>query len=143
MKSAFSQTSSGTVVWSVLHQVGLEGVGVLAFSPDDLFFFFRLFDGVDGGELFVGDVDGGDGGGEDGAVGVGEQEDGFFDVVDVGGGEAGLVFGEVDDGVFAGYVSGGDDGELVPGDTGVKGDGGDAAARDGAADSGSEPHAGE
>ena len=57
-------------------------------------------------------------------------------------GEAGVVFGEVDDGVFAGDVGGGDDGELVPGNGGVEVDGGDAAARDGAADGGSEPHAG-
>ena len=118
---------------------------VLADSPSPQMicsFFSESFDGVDGGEFFVGDVDGGCGGGEDGAVGVGEEEDGFFDVVYVGGGEAGMVFGEVDDGVFAGDVGGGDDGELVPGDGGVKGDGGDAAAGDGAADGGSEPHVG-
>ena len=113
-----------------------------AFAPDDVFFLFGVFDGVDGGEFFVGDVDGGYGGGEDGFVGVGEEEDGFVDVVDMGASEAGVVFGEVDDGVFAGDVGGGDDGELVPGDGGVKGDGGDAAARDGAADGGSVPHAG-
>src|SRR5271168_166032 len=118
----------------LLHQVGLEGVGLFAFAPDDLFFFFRVFNGVDGREFFVGDVDGGDGGGEYGAVGVGEEEDGLFRVVDVGGGEAGVVLGEVDNGVFAGDVGGGDDGELVPRDSGVKGDGGDAAAWDGAAD---------
>ena len=108
-----------------------------------VFFFFRLFDGVDGGEFFVGDVDGGDGGGKHGAVRVREEEDGLFDVVDVGDGEAGMVFGEVDDGVFAGDVGGGDDGELVPGDVGVEVDGGDAAAGDGAADGGPEPHVGE
>jgi len=73
---------------------------------------------------------------------VSEEEDGFFDVVDVGGGEAGMVFGEVDDGVFAGNVGGGEDGELVPGDGGIEGDGRDAAAGDGAADCGSEPHVG-
>ncbi len=88
-------------------------------------------------------MDGGYGGGEDGAVGVGEEEDGLGDVVDVGRGEAGVVFGEVDDGVFAGDIGGGDDGELVPGDPGVEVDGCDAAAGDGAADGGSEPHAGE
>ncbi len=108
-----------------------------------MFFFFGVFDGVDGGEFFVGDVDRGYSGGEHGSVGVGEEEDGFVGVVDVGDGEAGVVFGEVDDGVFAGDVGGGDDGELVPGDGGVEGDGGDAAAGDGAADGGSEPHAGE
>ncbi len=124
----------------LLHQVRLEGV---VFAPDDLFVLLGVFDGVDGGQLFVGDVDGGYGGGEDGVVGVGEEEDGFGVVVDVGGGEAGVVFGEVDDGVFAGDVGGGDDGELVPGDGGVEGDGGDAAAGDGAADGGSVPHAGE
>src|SRR6266478_7237040 len=26
----------------LLHQVGLEGVGILAFAPDDLFFFLRV-----------------------------------------------------------------------------------------------------
>jgi hypothetical protein len=124
----------------LLHQVGLEGVGLFAFSPDDLFFFFGLFDGVDGGEFFVGDVDGGYGGGKQDPVGVGEEEDGLFGVVDVGDGEAGVVFGQVDDGVFAGDVGGGDDGELLPGDGGVKIDGGDAAAGDGAADGGAEPH---
>ncbi len=72
-----------------------------------------------------------------------EEEDGFFRVVDVGYREAGLVFGEVDDGVFAGDIGGGDYGELVPGDGWVEGDGGDAAAGDGAADCGSEPHVGE
>ncbi len=55
----------------LLHQEGLEGVGGFAFSPDDLFFLLGLLDGVDGRELFVGDVDGGDGGWEDGSVGVG------------------------------------------------------------------------
>jgi hypothetical protein len=49
----------------------------------------------------------------------------------------------MDDGVFAGDVGGGDYGELLPGNGGVKGDGGDAAAGDGAADRGSVPHAGE
>ena len=49
-----------------------------------LSFFSDSFDGVDGGEFFVGDVDRGDGGGEHGSVGVGEQEDRFFDVIDVG-----------------------------------------------------------
>ena len=57
---------------------------MFAFAPDDVFLFFGVFDGVDGGEFFVGDVDGGYGGGEDGAVGVSEEEDGLFDVVDVG-----------------------------------------------------------
>jgi len=71
---------------------------------------------------------------------VGEEEDRLFDVVDVGDCEAGMVFCEVDDGVFAGDVGCGDDGVFVPGDGGVKGDGGDAAAGDGAADGGSEPH---
>ena len=88
-------------------------------------------------------MDCGYGGGECGAVGVGEEEDRFFAVVDVGDGEAGVVFGKVDDAVFAGNVGGGDDGVFVPGDGGVEGDGGDAAAGDGAADGGSEPHAGE
>ena len=125
----------------LLHQVGLEGVGVFAFAPDDLFFLFRLLDGVDGGEFFVGDVDSGYGGGEEGPVWMGEEEDGFGDVVDVGDGEAGVVLGEVDDCVFAGDVGGGDDGELVPGYGGVEGDGGDSAVGDGAADGGAEPHA--
>ncbi len=120
----------------------MKVLALLAFAPDDLFLFLRVFDGVDGGEFFVGDVDGGYGGGEEGAVGVGEEEDGFFGVVDVGDGEAGVVFGEVDDGVFAGDVGGGDDGELLPGNGGVEVDGGDAAAWDGAADGGAEPHAG-
>ena len=71
---------------------------------------------------------------------MGEEEDRLFDVVDVGDCEAGMVFCEVDDGVFAGDVGCGDDGVFVPGDGGVKGDGGDAAAGDGAADGGSEPH---
>ena len=53
-----------------------------------------------------------------------------------------MVFGEMDDGIFAGNVGGGDDRELVPGNGGVEGDGGDAAARDGAANGGSEPHVG-
>ncbi len=125
----------------LLHQVGLEGVGLLAFAPDDLFFLFGVLDGVDGGEFFVGDADGGYGGGEYSAVGVSEEEDGLFCVVDVGDGEAGVVFCEVDDAVFAWYVGGGDDGELVPGDPGVEGDAGDAAARDGTANGGAEPHA--
>ena len=51
-------------------------------------------------------MDRGDGGGEHGFVGVGEQEDRFFDVIDVGDGQAGVVFGEVDDGVFAGDICG-------------------------------------
>ena len=55
----------------LLHEVGLEGVGVLTFAPDDLFFFFGVLDREDGGEFFVGDVDRGDGGGEYGPVGVG------------------------------------------------------------------------
>ena len=88
-------------------------------------------------------MDGGYGGGKDGAVGVSEEENGLFGVVDVGDGEAGMVFGEVDDGVFAGDVGGGDYGVLVPGDGWVEGDGGDAAAGNGAADGGSEPHVGE
>jgi hypothetical protein len=70
----------------LLHQVSLEGVGVFAFAPDNVFFLFRIFDGVNGGQFFVGDVDSGDSGGEYGAVGMGEQEDGLFGVVDVGGG---------------------------------------------------------
>ena len=45
---------------------------------------FGLFDGEDAGELLVGDVDGGDRVGEDGAVGMCEEEDGFVGVVDVG-----------------------------------------------------------
>jgi hypothetical protein len=49
----------------LLHQVGLEDVGLFAFAPDDVFFFLRVFDGEDSGEFFVGDVDGGYGGGED------------------------------------------------------------------------------
>ena len=134
-----------------LHQVSFEDVclrGVLGVllggCPDGGGVgCFGLFDGEDAGELLVGDVDGGDGGGEDGAVGVGEEEDGLVGVVDVGGGEAEVVFGEVDDAVFAGDVGGGDDGELVPGDGGVEVDGEDAAAGDGAADGGSEPHVGE
>ena len=104
---------------------------------------FGLFDGEDAGEGLVGDLYGGYGGGEDGAVRVREEEDGLVGVVDVGGGEAEVVFGEVDDAVFAGDVGGGDDGELVPGDGGVEVDGEDAAAGDGAADGGSEPHVGE
>ncbi len=36
------------------------------------------------GSSLVGDVDGGDGGGEGGLVGVGEEEDGLGGVVDVG-----------------------------------------------------------
>ena len=124
----------------LLHQVRLEGI---VFAPDDFLLLLGVFDGVDGGQVFVSDVDCGYGGGERGAVGVGEEEDGLGVVVDVGGGEAGVVFGEVDDGVFAGDVGGGDDGELVPGDGGVEGDGGDAAAGDCAADGGSEPHAGQ
>ena len=131
-----------------LHEVGLEDVFlrgvvgvVLSGLPDGGGVGgFGLFDGEDAGEFFVGDFDGGDGGGEDGAVGVREEEDGFVGVVDVGGGEAEVVFGEVDDAVFAGDVGGGDDGELVPGDGGVEVDGEDAAAGDGAADGGSEPH---
>ena len=51
-----------------------------------------------------------------------------------------MIFGEVDDAVFAGDVGGGDDGELVPGNAGVEGNAGDAAAGDGTADSGAEPH---
>ena len=54
-----------------------------------------------------------------------------------------VVFGEVDDAVFAGDVGGGDDGELVPGDGRVEVDGENTAPGDGAADGGSEPHAGE
>ena len=54
-----------------------------------------------------------------------------------------MVLGEVDDGVFAGDIGGGDDGELVPGDGGVEVDGQDAAAGDGGADGGSEPHVGQ
>jgi hypothetical protein len=113
---------------------------VFAFAPDDLLFFLRVFDGVDGGEIFLDDVYSGYGGGQEGAVGVGEEEDWLFGVVDVGDGEAGVVFGEVDDGVFAGDVGGRDDGELLPGNGGVEIDGGDAAARDGAANGGAEPH---
>src|SRR5216683_1234061 len=124
----------------LLHEIRFEGV---VFAPDDLGLLLGVFDGVDGGELFVGDVDGGYGGGKDGAIAMGEEEDGLGVVVDVGGGEAGVVFGEVDDGVLAGDVGGGDDGELVPGDPGGEVDGDDAAAGDGAADGGSEPHAGE
>ncbi len=121
-----------------LHEVGFE----------DVFFFavlcvfgggmpdgggvggLGLFDGEDAGEGLVGDFYGGYGGGEDGAVGVREEEDRLVGVVDVGGGEAEVVFGEVDDAVFAGDVGGGDDGELVPGDGGVEVDGEDAAACD-------------
>ena len=124
----------------LLHQVGFEGV---VFAPDDLFLLLGFFDGVDGGQHFVGDVDGGYGGGEGGFVWVGEEEDGFGVVVDVSGGEAGVVFGEVDNGVLAGDVGGGDDGVFVPGEGWVEFDGGDAAAWDGAADGGSVPHAGE
>jgi hypothetical protein len=54
-----------------------------------------------------------------------------------------VVLAEVDDSVFAGDVGGGDEGEFVPGDRGVEGDKGDAAARNGAADRGAEPHAGQ
>ena len=124
----------------LLHEIRFEGV---VFAPNDLLLLLGVFDGVDGGEHFVVDVDSGYGGGECGFVGVGEEEDGFGVVVDVSGGEAGVVFGEVDDGVFAGDIGGGDDGVLVPGNGGVEFDGGDAAARDGAADGGSVPHAGE
>ncbi len=84
MKSAVSPDLFGNGLLVLLHQVGLEGVGLFAFAPDDLLFFFRVFDGVDGGELFVGDADCCYGGGEYGAVGVGEEEDGLFGVVDVG-----------------------------------------------------------
>ena len=63
----------------------MKVLACFAFAPDDLLFFgFGVFDGEDGGEFFVGDVDGGYGGGEDGAVGVGEEEDGLGGVVDVG-----------------------------------------------------------
>ena len=51
-----------------------------------------------------------------------------------------MVFGKVDNGIFAGNVGGGHNGEFMPGDGGIKGDGGDAAARDGTANGGSEPH---
>src|SRR6266702_3909378 len=71
---------------------------------------------------------------------MGEQQDGLVGVIDVVDGETGVVLGEVDDGVLARNVGGGDDSELVPGDGRVEGDGGDAAAGDGAADGGSEPH---
>lgn len=74
---------------------------------------------------------------------MGEEEDGFVGVVDVGCGEAGVIFGEMDDDVLAGDVCCGDDGELVPGDFGRESDGLYAAACDGGADCGSEPHAGE
>src|SRR5260370_6143367 len=40
----------------LLHQVGFEGVGLFAFSPDDLFFFLLVIDGVDGWAFFVADV---------------------------------------------------------------------------------------
>ncbi len=104
---------------------------------------FGIFDGEDARKVFIGDVDGFDCCVEDVLVGVGEEEDGFRGVVDVFGGEARMIFGEMDDCVFAGDIGCGDNGELRPVDGGIVSDGRDAAARDGGADGGSVPHAGE
>jgi len=104
---------------------------------------FGVFDGEDAGVGFVLDFDGGYGGGEEGFVLVGEEEDGLVGMVDVLGGEAGVVFGEVDDGVLAGDVGGGDDGVFRPVDGVGEGDGEDAAAGDGGAHGGSVDHAGQ
>lgn len=90
--------------------------------------------------MFVSNVDGGDGGREYRAVGMGKQENGFFDVIDVGYREAGMVFCEVNDGIFAGNVGGGDYGELVPRYDRVEFYRGNAAPGDRAADGCTEPH---
>ena len=76
---------------AVLHEEGLEGVRLVMVRviavPDDSGLVaggarFGVFDGEDAGKFLVGDVDGLDGGGQDGLVGVREKQDGFGWVVD-------------------------------------------------------------
>ena len=123
---------------SLRHRVTLEGV---VFAPDDLAARQRIVDGKYRRQRLVFDRHPAPRLVGPRAIGMGDEDDGLFRMIDLLEGEIRLVVGDQLDAVAAGNVGRGDDDVVGPVDPGVEADGGDAAARNGAAHGDAVQHA--